>query len=59
MAITSLAGRFPVPGGSPYSSSKHALEGLMESLRPELRALGIRLVVVDPGSMFSPDGAKR
>src|SRR5262249_18617617 len=35
---------------SSYSASKHALEGWTESLRLEVRALGIRVSLVEPGS---------
>ena len=35
---------------SSYSASKHALEGWSESLRMELNALGIKVVLVEPGA---------
>jgi NAD(P)-dependent dehydrogenase (short-subunit alcohol dehydrogenase family) len=35
---------------SSYSASKHALEGWSESLRLEVRSLGIKVVLVEPGS---------
>ena len=35
---------------SSYSASKHALEGWSESLRMEVNSLGIRFVLVEPGS---------
>lgn len=35
---------------SSYSASKHALEGWSESLRLEVNALGIKVVLVEPGS---------
>ena len=31
-----------------YASSKHALEGLSESLDHEVRAFGVRVVLVEP-----------
>jgi NAD(P)-dependent dehydrogenase (short-subunit alcohol dehydrogenase family) len=35
---------------SSYSASKHALEGWSESLRLEVKALGIQVVLVEPGA---------
>src|SRR5690606_20751819 len=32
-----------------YSSSKHALEGLTDALRMELRGSGIHVVLIEPG----------
>jgi NAD(P)-dependent dehydrogenase (short-subunit alcohol dehydrogenase family) len=48
--VTSVAGRTAHPTLSSYSSSKFALEGWSESLRIELRSLGIRVVLVEPGA---------
>jgi NAD(P)-dependent dehydrogenase (short-subunit alcohol dehydrogenase family) len=48
--VASVAGRVGNPMLSAYCSSKFAVEGWSESLRMELRALGIRVVVVEPGS---------
>ena len=46
-SISGLHGAFSV---SSYSASKHALEGWSESLRMELNALGIKVVLVEPGA---------
>jgi NAD(P)-dependent dehydrogenase (short-subunit alcohol dehydrogenase family) len=48
--VASVAGRVGNPILSAYCSSKFAVEGWSESVRMELRALGIRVVVVEPGS---------
>ena len=48
--IASIAGRVGTPLLSAYSSSKHALEGFSEAFRIETHALGIRVVLVEPGA---------
>lgn len=49
--ISSIAGKFPVPVGGAYSATKFALEALSDTLRFELAAFGIRVVVIEPGSI--------
>ena len=46
-SIAGLHGSFSI---SSYSAAKHALEGWSESLRLEVNALGIKVVLVEPGS---------
>jgi NAD(P)-dependent dehydrogenase (short-subunit alcohol dehydrogenase family) len=46
-SIGGLHGSFSI---SSYSAAKHALEGWSESLRLEVNALGIKVVLVEPGS---------
>lgn len=48
--ISSISGQIGFPGLSAYVSSKHALEGYSESLRLELKPLGIDVTLVEPGS---------
>jgi len=48
--VTSVGGRAAVPMLSSYAASKFALEGWSESLRIEVHSLGIRVVLVEPGS---------
>ncbi|MCU1305896.1 MAG: short-chain dehydrogenase/reductase [Acidobacteriaceae bacterium] len=48
--ISSISGLVSNPVTSSYSASKHALEGWTESLRLEVRALGIKVVLVEPGA---------
>jgi NAD(P)-dependent dehydrogenase (short-subunit alcohol dehydrogenase family) len=48
--ISSISGRFGFPGMSPYTASKHAVEGFSESLRLEVKPSGIDVVLVEPGS---------
>jgi NAD(P)-dependent dehydrogenase (short-subunit alcohol dehydrogenase family) len=52
--ISSAAGRFGAPFLGAYSASKHGLEGLSSSLRRELLALGIDVIVVAPGAVSTP-----
>jgi len=47
--MSSLGGRITFPGMGGYHASKHALEGLSESLSTELAPLGIRVLLVEPG----------
>ncbi|HSY93329.1 MAG TPA: SDR family oxidoreductase [Candidatus Binatus sp.] len=48
--VSSIAGLHGSVTVSSYSASKHALEGWSESLRMELNALGIKVVLVEPGA---------
>jgi NAD(P)-dependent dehydrogenase (short-subunit alcohol dehydrogenase family) len=52
--ISSVAGQNGNPLGSPYSTSKHAIEGLSESLRREFMLFGIDVIVVAPGAVKTP-----
>jgi short-subunit dehydrogenase len=47
--VSSVLGFIPAPYSAVYSSTKHALEGLSESLDHEVRQFGIRVVLVEPG----------
>lgn len=58
--VTSGVGYMAVPLLSLYVASKHAVEGLSESLSYELESQGIRIKLVEPGAMrntsFSASG---
>ena len=56
--ISSVAGKNGNPLTSAYSASKHALEGLSESLRRELMLFGIDVVIVAPGAVKTPIWSK-
>lgn len=49
--MSSVAGRFGYPFLGAYTASKHALEGMSESLRRELMLYGIDVVLIGPGSV--------
>jgi short-subunit dehydrogenase len=48
--VSSIVGLQGAVSVSSYSASKHALEGWSESLRMEVNALGIKVVLVEPGA---------
>lgn len=47
--ISSLLGRIVIPFYGPYTASKWAVEALAEAYRVELSALGVDVVLVEPG----------
>ena len=47
--VSSILGLLGQPMVSSYCASKHALEGWTEALRIEVRSLGIKVVLVEPG----------
>src|ERR1035438_1980702 len=48
--LSSISGRMGFPGVGSYSASKFALEGWAETLRFEMKPLGIQVVLVEPGA---------
>lgn len=46
--VSSVLGFLPAPYMALYSASKHAVEGLSESLDHELRQFGIRVTLIEP-----------
>ncbi len=50
LMLSSISGRSANPVLSSYSSSKFALEGYTESLRLEMKPLGIDCILIEPGS---------
>ena len=51
ITISSLAGLVPVPFWGHYNASKFAVEGLMETLRHEVRPYDIRVAMVEPAPL--------
>jgi NAD(P)-dependent dehydrogenase (short-subunit alcohol dehydrogenase family) len=52
--VTSMAGRLALGAHSHYCASKHALEGLSETLAAEVRPFGIRVALIEPGVVLTP-----
>lgn len=48
--ISSMGGQMSWAGFSTYSAAKFALEGLSEALADEVKAFGIRVMIVEPGA---------
>jgi NAD(P)-dependent dehydrogenase (short-subunit alcohol dehydrogenase family) len=50
VAISSMGGQLSFAGFAAYSATKFALEGLSEALADEVRPLGIKVLIVEPGA---------
>ena len=48
--ISSMGGQVTAPGYSAYCAAKFALEGFAEAVAAEVTPLGIRVLIVEPGS---------
>jgi NAD(P)-dependent dehydrogenase (short-subunit alcohol dehydrogenase family) len=52
--VSSILGRFALPGSGIYSASKFALEAASDALRLGLAPFGVRVVLVEPGVISTP-----
>ena len=55
--VGSMAGRFGEPFGAWYHAAKFALEGLSDCLRMEAAPFGVRVILVEPGTIRTEFGA--
>ena len=49
--VSSIGGRVNIGGFSLYGAAKYALEGFSEALYHEVKPLGIRVTIVEPGAL--------
>jgi NADP-dependent 3-hydroxy acid dehydrogenase YdfG len=49
--VASQAGKVPAAGGATYSATKHAVVGLSETIRQEIRGTGVRISLVLPSAV--------
>lgn len=49
VVVSSVLGKFHLPGRSAYAASKHALQGYFDTLRSEIYGSGVGVTIVCPG----------
>lgn len=52
--ISSIGGRVAMAYTAPYAASKHAIEAFGDALRVELDSSGVRVALIEPGSVATP-----
>src|ERR687891_716492 len=52
--VSSIGGKVVFPGGSFYHGTKHAVEAISDALRFEVRPFGVRVIIVEPGTVITP-----
>lgn len=58
IAVSSLVGQIPFPFESIYSASKFAVEGMVHSMRLELKPFGIKMALIQPAQVSTNFAAK-
>ncbi len=58
IAMSSLVGRIPFPFESIYTASKFAIEGLVTSIRLEVKPFGIHTAIIEPAQVSTDFAAK-
>jgi short-subunit dehydrogenase len=56
--VSSVSGRIPAPLLGAYHASKYALEALSDALRMELAPFGIKVTIVEPGTIRTEFAAR-
>jgi hypothetical protein len=51
ITLASAAGQIPAPGAAIYSATKHAVTGLNDAVRSELRGSGVHLTAILPAAV--------
>src|SRR3954451_4164040 len=52
--LSSIGGRIAFPFGGPYHASKFATEAIGDVFRQELRPWGLKVAIIEPGSIDTP-----
>jgi len=53
LMVSSVSGIITPPTHGPYSSSKHAMEGLSNALRLEMYPFGVEVILIEPGYIMT------
>ena len=55
--VSSMGGKVTFPGGGIYHATKHAVEGLSDVLRWEVRGFGVDVSIIEPGLIKTEFGS--
>lgn len=59
VVVGSISGRVAWPFNGAYAASKHAVRGMVESLRLEQRGFGVRVALIEPGTFATAIWSKK